>query len=47
MENINKEGEMEEEKEKNKGSLNTATGTLVRDIVNDNLAAVAAKYRAA
>jgi len=47
MENINNKGEMEEEKEKNKGSLNTATGTLVRDIVNEYLAAVAAKYQAA
>jgi len=47
MENINNEGEMEEEKEKNKGSSNTATGTVVPDIVNDNLAAVSAKHRAA
>ncbi len=48
MENINNKGKMEEEKEKkNEGSSNTNTGTLVRGIVNDNLAAVAAKYRAA
>jgi len=47
MENINNGEEMEEEKDKNKGSSNSATGNVVRDIVNDNLAAVSAKYRAA
>ena len=46
-ENINNKEEMEEEKEKNKGCSNTATGTLVHVTVNNNLAAVAAKYRAA
>ena len=47
MENIDNKGKMEKEKEKNEGSSNTATGTLVQGIVKDNLAAVAAKYRAA
>jgi len=47
MENINNKGEMEEEKDKNEGSSNTARGTLVQGIVNNNLAAVTAKYRAA
>ena len=45
--NINNKEEMEEEKEKNEGCSNTATGTLVHVTVNNNLAAVAAKYRAA
>ncbi len=45
--NTNTKEKMEEQEEKSEGSSNLATGTLVHDIVKQNLAATTAKFRAA
>ena len=47
MENIDNPKKMKEEKDKNKQSSNTATGSHVQGAVNDKYQAVTAKYRAA
>jgi len=44
MENINNKEKMEEEKDDDKGSSNTATGSHVQCAVNDSYQAVTAKY---
>ena len=43
MENIDNK-KMEEEKDKDKGSSNTATGSHVQGAVNDSYQAITAKY---
>jgi len=45
--NTDNKEKKEEKEEKSEGSSNLATGILVRDIVKENLAATAAKFRAA